>query len=235
MPSRTRKRASKWKVPLLFAGSFLLLYFICSITGVLEFYNVQSESNEPSIKRNKSLLASVLRKPSRNDFIVYSHAQTAALQGNDDYLVHRLCGVPGDTLLIKDGILFVNGQNIDEELQLKHKYRISSAAYMELQSHGKQVFSEDNSLTEDSIDLLLPDNIACDESHFGRRLVMPEDYVDERIKQQFHQQWNQDQFGPLVVPTGSYFVLADNRNASDDSRFTGFVPIKNWKRTVLSH
>jgi signal peptidase I len=233
MPSRTQKRTSKWKVPLLFFGSILLLYLACSLTGVLEFYSVQSESNEPSIKRDKSLWASVLMKPNRNDFIVYSHAQ-AVLQGSD-YLVHRLCGVPGDTLLIKDGILFVNGQNIDKELQLKHMYRISSGAYREMKNHGKDVFSEDNTLTEDSIDMPLPDNIINDESHFGRRLVMPADYVDDRIKQHFHQQWNQDQFGPLVVPAGNYFVLADNRNASDDSRFTGFVPIKNWKRTVLSH
>jgi len=48
--------------------------------------------------------------------------------------------------------------------------------------------------------------------------ALNEPYVTDKSK---------NDFGPVVVPADSVFVMGDNRNNSDDSRVWGFLPMQN--------
>src|SRR5690606_25481288 len=42
-----------------------------------------------------------------------------------------------------------------------------------------------------------------------------------------------DRWGPLLIPSGHYFMLGDNRYASKDGRYWGLVPRENFRGRPL--
>ena len=100
-----------------------------------------------------------LRNPRRLDIVVFKYPQDESKD-----FIKRVIGEPGDTVEVRDKVVYVNGQ-------------FSSESY---------AIHKDSSM-------------------------LPSDLQPR------------DNFGPIVVPEDSYFVMGDNRDQSLDSRFWGFV------------
>ena len=145
-------------VETLDACIFAAVLSLVIITFVVQAFYIPSGSMEPTLMVNDRILVAKflyrLEPVARGDVIVFRYP----LNPQRDF-VKRVIGLPGDRVLLKEGVVYINGERISEK-----RYTIK------------------------------PD--------FGN-------------------------YGPVIVPRGEYFVLGDNRNNSEDSRFFGYVPRPN--------
>lgn len=172
-----------------------LLLFLVIRTFVVEAFRIPTGSMEKTLLVgdfllvNKAVYGAQLpgtgkrlpsfAEPSRGDVVVFIPPHDPGKN-----YVKRLVGVPGDTLEMRDRVLYINGEPQDEPY-VQH------------------------------IDVTGMD-IALREMLWQRRYLVdnirPETYTPSR-----------DNWGPIVVPEDKFFMLGDNRDDSEDSRYWGFV------------
>ena len=105
------KEIGTWviEIAIVLVISFVFVYFIGLRTTVV------GQSMNPTIENGEEILVNrfvyKLKKPKANDVIVFLP------NGNEKshYYVKRVIGVPGDTVQIKNGTVYVNGKAFDEE------------------------------------------------------------------------------------------------------------------------
>lgn len=171
LKSRAAREAMSW--------FWVILAFLLIESGLVQARVIPSGSMEQTVLIGDHLIVSRIgydigvpftpwhkslwRNPHRQQIIVFRAPLPE--MGNPDF-IKRTIGLPNDTLEVRRGVVFVNGQ------QLNEPYRKD------------------------------PPNPS-------------------------------DNFGPVTVPSGQYFMMGDNRNNSYDSRFWGFVPRANIVGTPL--
>ncbi|MEO8584242.1 MAG: S26 family signal peptidase, partial [Flavitalea sp.] len=89
-------------------------------TYVLQTFSFNSYANSPTIPAKHTVFTSILKKPGRFDFIAFRNN----FQPGAPIWMSRVCGMPGDSIEIKKGSLFVNGHPVDSLFTLSHSYLV---------------------------------------------------------------------------------------------------------------
>jgi signal peptidase I len=194
----------------------------------LKLLRVNNFSSEPSLRPGKFFLTARIRKPRRFDLISY---RAVVPPRGITILTHRLCGMPGDTLEIKSGVLYVNGEDMDSELSLKHIFKIAAQNCVDLVYDQKQAYTIPP--YTNTLYISLADTYVRKLGTPCERYVLPPGLRDEDIFLAYKKNWNRDHFGPLRVPEGRWFVLGDNRGNSRDSRYLGLIEQSRFIGTVI--
>jgi signal peptidase I len=126
------------------------------------------------------------RTPKKGEVIVFKDPK---LSGKT--LVKRVIGVPGDTLEVKNKIVYINGKPL-------MMYAVNGSVY---QKEMIRKYQE------------IPFRFYKTQSGAANHVIQLTEFPSPL-----------DDFKPVKIPPGNFFVMGDNRDFSSDSRSWGLVP-----------
>ena len=187
-----------------------VVLFLLIRTFLVQAYSIPSDSMEDTLLIGDYLMANnavfgarlpfvdvklpALRDPRHGEIVVFRPTYNQPVQD----VVKRVIGIPGDTLEGRAGVVYRNGRALDEP-------------YVQDLGMPDQPLERQGGVSDPVV--------VADRSGYHNHLPALLPAVDQAG---YHP--TRDNWGPLVVPAGHYWVMGDNRDSSLDSRFMGFIP-----------
>ncbi|MBF0207957.1 MAG: signal peptidase I [Oligoflexia bacterium] len=134
------------------------------------------------------------KRPERGDVIVFKYPKDPSIN-----YIKRVIGLPGDTVEMRDKVVYINGNPITPHAIEEPKAK----KYM-----------------EDMDDKFKEMNLKFFNSKTGNHNHIYQINEDNFFKSDFEK---------VVIPKDNFFVMGDNRDFSADSRYWGPVPFENIK------
>jgi len=193
------------------------------ITKQLNVWNVftqRSMSMYPTLNDSSKVWMTSWDKIDRYDLIAYKNAEGGVE-------IQRVMGMPGDTLYIKEGIVYLNGDPSPVEMEVSREYVIQPQDW---KTTTQQVLTKTDKrlVRHEQYGGLISTKAFLTQANadyiaIGARVsVFPG--FEKNLYQPTNRLWNMSEYGPLTIPEKSYFTLCDARGHSRDSRFDGPVP-----------
>jgi signal peptidase I len=215
--ARTRRpgEAEPWWIeyPKSFFPVLLIVFLLRSF--VAEPFKIPSSSMRPTLEVGDFILVNKFaygirlpiiekkiietRQPQRGDVIVFRYP----INPSQDF-IKRLVGLPGDEVVYRDKAITVNGQPWPQKPDSTYSY-LEGLTYTTTQRLEERSDGREHSIAVNPA--APPVNIGGVRSFPGRENCV---YNDRGFS--------------CKVPPGSYFMMGDHRDNSDDSRYWGFVP-----------
>ena len=220
---RSRDRDAKEPLLVEYAKSFfpVILVVFALRSFLVEPFKIPSGSMMPTLLVGDFILVNKftygirlpvintkvveLNNPERGDVMVFRYPGDPSL----DY-IKRVIGVPGDVVEYRDKKLTINGKPVPAANTGTYSYVGNGLNYITAMVYKEQLNGANHTMMTE------PD----------KPPVYPTQVTDFPFRENCS--YNAEGEGFVCkVPKGQYFMMGDNRDESNDSRYWGFVPDEN--------